>query len=259
MKRLIPVIICGLFLLAVFSCGKENPAGSGRVITATYTSTPSITMTPTITMTPALYVEFAAGGMVDAEVQELLLWIPVSATGFGVRLKYNDVNGKPYTGAAINVDGNTLTDSDSKGEYLYYILSRTYLPGDTVNFNIITGIGSVSAVLTMPDSAVVTLPSRGASLNQNSDNSICWYYPGNQPSEVSVAVAGNINGAQAYVDVVLPGSARNFIIPAGTLPENSDELYLIVGGINYTSLSGVEPWSNSFNVRNGNALIISTQ
>ncbi|HRU39732.1 MAG TPA: hypothetical protein P5511_07640, partial [Candidatus Goldiibacteriota bacterium] len=206
-----------------------------------------------------LYVEFAGGGMVDAEIQELLLWIPVSATGFGVRLKYNDANGRPFTGAAIDVDGNTLTDSDSRGEYLYYTLNKTYSPGDTVNFNIATGLGNISAALVMPDSAIATAPARGAVLNPDTDNSVCWYYPGNQPSEVSVAVAGNINGAQAYVDVVLPGSARNFTIPAGTLPEHADELYLIVGGINYTTMSGVEPWSNSFNVRNGTAVIISTQ
>jgi hypothetical protein len=248
-----------VIFFAIADCGRNNDHVY-RIITNTPTQTCTITQTPTITMTPAIFVYYSGGGMVEAEYPVTLIWTPINATGFGIALRYNDSNGRPLSGASVDVNGNTLTEDGNTGNYLYYDLNRNYSPGDTVQLNIVTGIGSASASAVIPQRAAFTWPDSGDTLDPGIDNTIHWYYTGAQPDEVSISAArAVINPPQIFLDVVLPGSVTQYTIPAGTLPAGQDEIFLLISGVENASCSGVEPWSNSFTVRNGKARIIKTQ
>lgn len=198
--------------------------------------------------------------MVVVDYRVTIFWMTIEGTGFGVQLRQNNEHGLPILNAAVDFEGNTLTDVDGIGNYRFMELSHLYSPGDTVNMTINTGIGSTSSSLIMPDAATVTFPARGATLNPDVDNLVCWYYPAAQPPEINIGVASSLTDtAGVYLDQNLPGSTRYFIIPAGTLPAGRTNLMLGVGGITYTTLNNVEPGSNSFSVRNAGGVLINTQ
>jgi hypothetical protein len=259
-NTIIAALISIVITVVMLGCGRDNTGGPYRLITNTFTASPTITQTPTITMTPALFIYYSGGGMVKTEYLITLIWTPINATGFGVALRYNDAQGKPISDAGVDVDGNTLTEQDDSGNYLTYTLSHAYNPGDIINMTIITGIGSTFASAVMPERAVFSWPDSGDTLDSSVDNTIHWTYPGAQPDEVSFTVLKAVfDPPEIYLDVVLPGSTAQYTIPAGTLPAGQEDIYLLISGVDNSSYSGVEPWSNSFTVRNGQAVSIKTE
>lgn len=255
-----------IVLLAVIIAAVSYLAGCGRMddglrlISVTASVSPTLTVTPTITPTQSLFAAFASCGMGITEVKILLVWTPMEGTVFAARLRQNNEGGAPILGAAIDVNGNTLTDNDGKGDYIFYSLNKLYSPGDSITMNIFAGLGSTSATVLMPDAASITFPASHTTIDPGVDNTVFWSYPAGQPAEVNIG-AGRLDGnnAELLLDVVLPGTETHYTIPANTLPAGLSDIYLGVGGISRAALTGVEAGSNSFSARNGNTIIINTQ
>ncbi len=124
--------------------------------------------------------------------------------------------GANLTDASVTVNGTTIPYASVASRYRGDLPSEVAV-GNGLFLRVQSGECSLAAYDWVPEAPVMTAPAANASVNVSSPLDVTWTSSSN-PDRFVVRVDDLGNGTNAFTSSDLPNTARNFTIPAASLP-----------------------------------------